>query len=95
MDTSGLITADGPRHGADSGVSLEAMIRSTPALAALLDRDARDVIHKRTYHEALDLMLALWEEARALNPDIGADWRHDVECDIRVARALNHANARP
>lgn len=45
-----------------------------------------------TYHQALDVYLALWDEARLLNPRIGEDWREDVQCDIEVARALN---ARP
>jgi hypothetical protein len=30
----------------------------------------------------------LWEHARRLNPDIGADWESDVEADIALARAL-------
>jgi len=68
------------------------MLHPTPALAALDAADARDVIHRRSYHEALDVVLALWEEALTLNPEHGADWRDDVECDITTARTLN---ARP
>ena len=45
-----------------------------------------------TYCQALDVFLALWAEARLVNPHIGADWREDVQCDIEVARTLN---ARP
>jgi hypothetical protein len=68
------------------------MLRSTPALVRLDAADADAVIHRRTYLEALDVFLALWEEARALNPGLGSDWRLDVEDDIAMARTLN---ARP
>jgi hypothetical protein len=68
------------------------MLNPTPALAALDAADAAAVTYARTWHEALDIVLQLWEEARALNPDLGADWEHDVQADIRMARTLN---ARP
>lgn len=65
------------------------MLRRTPALDALEAADAQRVTYRRTYHEALDVMLALWDEARALNPEIGSDWREDLAADIELARALN------
>jgi hypothetical protein len=68
------------------------MLRQTPSLQALDLADERAAVHRRTWHEALDVMLALWEEARALNPTLGDDWRSDIEADIQMARALN---ARP
>lgn len=68
------------------------MLNPTRALVELNAADAAAVIHKRTWHEALDIVLQLWEEAKAINPDVGNDWRQDVEVDIAVARILN---ARP
>ena len=68
------------------------MIRSPLALQALEDADLRSTLRSRTYYESLDLYLLLWEEARLLNPDMGADWLDDVQCDIEIARTLN---ARP
>lgn len=65
------------------------MIRETAALAELDAADARAVVHRRSYYEALDVMLALWDEARALNERIGDDWRADIAADIEVARTLN------
>ena len=68
------------------------VIRSPLALQALEDADLRSTLRSRTYYESLDLYLLLWEEARLLNPDMGADWLDDVQCDIEIARTLN---ARP
>lgn len=68
------------------------MLRHTPSLEAVDAADERATVHRRTWHEALDVMLALWDEARALNPSLGEDWRADIEADIEIARALN---ARP
>ena len=67
-------------------------LNPTPALAKLDAADAEAVIYRRSYHEALDIVLQLWDQAKALNPDIGNDWRNDVEVDISVARTLD---ARP
>lgn len=68
------------------------MIKSPHVLEALENADRQATSRSLTYHQALDIYLALWEEARLLNPDVGADWRDDVQCDIEVARTLN---ARP
>jgi len=68
------------------------VIKSPGTLAAFEDGDRRSTSRAMTYHQALDVYLALWDEARLLNPRIGEDWREDVQCDIEVARTLN---ARP
>ena len=70
----------------------EGVIKSPLVLAAFEDADQRSTSRSVTYYQALDIFLALWDEARLLNPHIGADWREDVQCDIEVARILN---ARP
>src|SRR5262245_4244618 len=54
------------------------MIRAGEALSALEARDQRDAHSALTYREALSRIEALWAEARALNPDIGRDWREDL-----------------
>jgi hypothetical protein len=68
------------------------VIKSPAVLKALEDSEVRTTVRSRTYFESLDIFLALWEEARLLNPGIGSDWLEDVQCDIAIARALN---ARP
>ena len=65
------------------------MLRHTPSLEALNAADERATIHRRTWHEALDVMLALWDEARALNPALGDDWREDIAGDIEIAGTLH------
>jgi hypothetical protein len=43
-----------------------------------------------SYLEAMEIFEALWEEARALNPDFPTrDWERDVAPDIELARVLN------
>jgi hypothetical protein len=64
------------------------VIKSPRVLEALEDADRRSTSRSLTYYQALDIFLALWEEARLLNPHIGANWREDVQCDIEVARTL-------
>jgi hypothetical protein len=68
------------------------VIKSPRTLQALEDADRRSALRALTYYQALDIFLALWEEARLLNPHMGADWLQDVQCDIEIARTLN---ARP
>ena len=46
-------------------------------------------VARRSYHEALTIYTALWRHARLLNRDFPADWRHDVEADIELARVLH------
>lgn len=71
------------------------MIKSPHLLQALQDADRREHARSLTYYQSLDIFLALWGEARLLNPDIGADWLQDVQCDIEIARTLSFFNARP
>ena len=68
------------------------VIKSPGELQAFEDSDCRMISQSRTYYEALDIFLALWEEARLLNPSVETNWLEDVQCDIRVAQTLN---ARP
>ena len=68
------------------------MLRPSRALDELDTAAAAAVVHRRTWHEALDIVLQLWDEARLLNPDVGATWADDIEADLAVARTLN---ARP
>jgi len=65
------------------------MIRDAQALSDLDARDQREAYTNLTYAEALGRMASLWAEARALNPDIGQDWRHDLAPALAVARAIN------
>jgi len=68
------------------------MLRATPLLRALDNRDAVETGRTLTYERAADIVAGLWQEALLLNPDLGADWLDDVQCDIAIARTLN---ARP
>ena len=65
------------------------MIRAGRALSDLEARDQREAYRNLTYTEALNRIASLWVEARALNPDIGQDWRDDLAPDLAVARAIN------
>ncbi|MFN2431720.1 MAG: hypothetical protein ABR599_02670 [Gemmatimonadota bacterium] len=65
------------------------MIRSSRRLEDLESRYEREAFARLTYEQALALYTALWAEARAVNPDLGADWREDLEADLAVARAVN------
>jgi hypothetical protein len=65
------------------------MIISPAALAALDAREARVACAGRSYHDALARFTALWCYAREINPEIGVNWRDDIQADIAVARAVN------
>ncbi|MGH7719548.1 MAG: hypothetical protein ACREON_11995 [Gemmatimonadaceae bacterium] len=65
------------------------MIRSSPLLEAFEAHYKREAYRRLTYEQALDVFLALWDEACVLNPDLGSDWLDDVQCDIAIARTLN------
>ena len=52
-------------------------------------RYRREAHRDMSFHEALALFEAMWIHARKLNPDLGEDWREDLEATIAVARALN------
>jgi hypothetical protein len=65
------------------------MIQPTPELEDLERRYTRERLATLSYSEALAIFEALWEEARALNPDFPGDWEHDLGPDLAIARALN------
>lgn len=65
------------------------MIRDWAHVEELQRRYEREWLRDLSYPEALRRFTALWAEALLLNPDIGADWRDDLESDLAVARALN------
>lgn len=65
------------------------MIEPTPELEELERRWAQEWLAGMTYSEALGIFAALWEEARALNPDFPGDWQDDIAPDLAIARALN------
>ncbi len=65
------------------------MIIPSKRLAEFEARYLRNAFRDLTYEEALELFSALWEEARSLNPEIGEDWRADLEPDLAIARAVN------
>ena len=64
------------------------MIRPSPLLEQLEARHQREADRRRTYEQALDVFVGLWNQALLLNPNLGADWLHDVQCDIAMARTL-------
>ena len=65
------------------------MIRPGDALFEFEAREQREAYEHLTYAEALRRFASLWSEARALNPDIGSDWREDLTAVLAVARAIN------
>jgi hypothetical protein len=65
------------------------MIVPSERLAELEARYLRDAFQDLTYEEALERFAGLWAEAHALNPQMGEDWREDLEPDLAVARAVN------
>ncbi len=65
------------------------MIVPSERLAAFEKSYLRDVLCDMTYAGALEIFTALWIEAQHLNPDIGADWREDLEPALAIAQALN------
>ena len=66
-----------------------AMIRPTRRLADLEARYTREAFRDWSYLQALELFAAMWQEARALHPTLGADWQNDLAPDLAMARALN------
>lgn len=65
------------------------MMLSTPRLRALEAAFQREAFADLTYEDALARFASLWAEARALRPDLGADWEGDLAPDLAVARAVN------
>jgi hypothetical protein len=65
------------------------MIRSSATLEELEARYQREAFRDSSFPQALASFAALWAEACALHPDMGADWLEDLEPDLAVARAVN------
>ncbi len=65
------------------------MIRPSPELTRFEREYARSRDSTSTYLSAARIFEALWDEARALNPDFPGDWERDIAPDLAVARALN------
>ena len=65
------------------------MIRD-PLLVAEFEREySARAAARSSYSEALAIFCALWNQAKALNPDFPSDWRSDLDADFAVARAVN------
>jgi hypothetical protein len=65
------------------------MLRRPERLDQIDRRHEREVYHGLTFEEALERFAALWVHARRLRPDLGSDWRDDLDSDIAIARAVN------
>jgi hypothetical protein len=65
------------------------MVRSSPRLDEFESRYQREAFRRLTLQEAVERFASLWAEARQLNPDLGEDWRADLEPDLAIARAVN------
>jgi hypothetical protein len=70
------------------------MHSGSPAVAAL-EREYARGRGALTYAEALAAYTALWEHARALNPDFPGSWTNDIDADLELARVLNGFPSRP
>ncbi|MDQ3698873.1 MAG: hypothetical protein M3373_12760 [Gemmatimonadota bacterium] len=65
------------------------MIVSSKRLDEFEERYQRDAFTELSYADALARFAALWAAARVIRPDLGQDWRPDLEADLAVARAVN------
>jgi len=65
------------------------MLNPSPTWLAFEAADARATYGPMPFAEALARFERLWMHARALRPDLGADWREDLAADLAVARAVN------
>ena len=65
------------------------MVHETDRLSEFEVRYRREAFRDFSYREALSIFEALWAEAHQLNPQLGEDWREDLQADFAVARALN------
>lgn len=71
------------------------MVIPSPVLAEFERRFQREALADLSPADALARFAALWAYARELNPEIGADWRHDLEPDLAIARAVNGLSPSP
>ena len=65
------------------------MIRSSPELSRFEREYARSRGRTTSYAEAMEIFEALWDEAKALNPDFPGHWESDLVPDLAIARAIN------
>ncbi len=65
------------------------MILNSWRVERLESHHDREALADLTFLEALERFAALWSLALVLDVDMGADWRHELEADLAVARALN------
>jgi hypothetical protein len=65
------------------------VIKDPSHLAVFEARYAEGAYGALTLPEALAWYAAALAEARAVRPDLGADWRDDLEPDFAIARAVN------
>lgn len=65
------------------------MIRATARWREFEARYRREAYRDLSFRDALSIFEAMWVHARKLNPQLGEDWREDLEATIAVARALN------
>lgn len=65
------------------------MIEETKRLQEFEASYQREAFAGLTYDIALARFAAMWDHARQLNPDLGADWEADLVSDLAIARAVN------
>jgi hypothetical protein len=65
------------------------VINDPSHLAAFEARVAGAADRAMSFPEALAWYAAALAEARALRPDLGADWLEDLAADFAIARAVN------
>ena len=65
------------------------MIKDPAHVAELEARYAAGAHGAMSLPQALAWYAAALAEARPLRPDLGADWREDIEPDLAIARAVN------
>ena len=71
------------------------MVRDTQRLRDFEACYRREAYRGLKYEDSLAIFEALWVEARAPNPEMGDDWREDLEADVALARALNGLSPAP
>jgi hypothetical protein len=65
------------------------MVVETPLLRRFEAEYQRTAYRQLSVPDALALYQRLLDEARALDPAFGLDWRADLASDLAVARAVN------
>jgi hypothetical protein len=65
------------------------MVVDTPRLRRFEAEYQRTAYRDLSLADALALFQRLLDEARALDPGFGRDWRSDLAPDLAIARAIN------